>query len=71
MMGKTHLIYDTGHYGHEEPHMMIACGLDWDVIKDWSPEGVDCTEDESKVTCKNCIKCVKGKREYADYYFRR
>ncbi len=66
-MGKTHLIFDRHNWQPYEPHFFIACGLDWDVIKDWSPKGVDCTEDESKVTCGNCIKCIKGDREYAGY----
>jgi hypothetical protein len=62
-MGKVHYMYDDGRWQPEEPHMVIACGLDWDRIKDWSPTGVDTTTDTSKVTCKNCLKtweCIYG-----------
>ena len=59
-----HLIYNKNDDPFD-PNMKIACGLKWDDIKNWSD--VDCTEDESKVTCGNCIRCIKGEREYAGW----
>jgi len=50
-----HFMYDAGNdfaWYDPEPNMMVACGMSFDVPKDWGK--VDIVEDVKKVTCKNC-----------------
>ena len=54
-----HFMYDAGNdfawYGNE-PHMMVACGMSFDLPKNWGWEKVDIVQDTKLVTCKNCLR---------------